>query len=345
MKKTLKCLIALFLLSALFVSLTSCGPSMPSAFDDGANRFAAGKSEEDYNLPNSGALLARLIDEFSGSLEPPFSQQMDDDDYDKAQQRAEEEDPSAGAVPGTPPVQTGVVQVENDDQLRQAFLEAYVPSAPRVRFETVNGYTVNLTGDLLNDIYRDLQRVDPIGVSAVASWSHGVRGSEYIVEIQYNIDPDTLNRMKSETPALVKKAIQEMNVGTTDPYQIVCAVNEYLCDTIVYPATEPYAPETHTGHGAFNGDAVCEGYAIAAKLMLNDLGIQCDIQTGVCTNGGGHAWNLVELGGQWYQLDVTWNDGSTRRTDYFLVTDAYMKRSRSWDESDYPKSATTPYRP
>ena len=187
--------------------------------------------------------------------------------------------------------------------------------------------------------------MDPIGVAAVAGWSYGMRGDEYIVEISYNIDVAQLNRMKSETPGLVQKAIQEMNAGTTDHYEIICAVNEYLCDTVVYPDSEPYAPETHTPHGAFNGDAVCEGYATAAKLMLNELGIKCDIQTGVCTNGGGHAWNLVELEGQWYQMDVTWNDGSPRRTDYLLVTDDYMKKSRSWDESDYPQSASTAYRP
>jgi hypothetical protein len=118
------------------------------------------------------------------------------------------------------------------------------------------------------------------------------------------------------------------------------------CDTVYYPASEPYAPLTHTAYGALaNGEAVCEGYACAAKLLLNELGILCDIQFGVCTNGGGHAWNLVELDGQWYQMDVTWNDGSADRSDYLLVTDDYMRKSRTWDESDYPACAQTAYAP
>ena len=75
------------------------------------------------------------------------------------------------------------------------------------------------------------------------------------------------------------------------------------------------------------------------------FGIECDIQVGFCTNGGGHAWNLVELEGQWYQMDVTWNDSSAKRTDYLLVTDDYMKKSRTWDESDYPKCAPKAYTP
>lgn len=344
----LKKLLLILLCLGLLLTATACAANMPSAFDNGASRFGEGKEEENYDLPNSGQLLNRLMEEFSGSLEPPFSQKMDDSAFDDAQKRAEEEakqdpeqaDPFSG-------MQTflGVPVVENDAQLKQVFLAAYVPSASRVRFRTGDGYKVTLDGDTLNDIYRQLQRQDPIGVSSVAQWKYGTRAGEYIVEISYHIPPKTLNKMKQETPALVDKAIKEMNVDSTDPYTIVCAVNEYLCDIVTYPPNKPYPPKTHTPHGAFNGDGVCEGYATAAKLMLNRLGIGCDIQVGTCTNGEGHAWNLVELDGRWYQMDVTWNDGSKRRTDYLLVTDDYMKQSRTWDESDYPKSATEPYKP
>ena len=73
--------------------------------------------------------------------------------------------------------------------------------------------------------------------------------------------------------------------------------------------------------------------------MLNALGIRCDIQVGECTNGEGHAWNLVELDGNWYQMDITWNDGGGSREDYLLVDDAYMQKSRTWEYSDYPSCA------
>lgn len=334
----MKRLLALLLAMLALVSLTACS-EIPDRFQDGADRFGAGKEEGNYYLPNSGALLAQLIEDFSGSLEPPFSQSMDDTGYDDAQKRAEEESGESGGF------QSQVVTVANEEQLRRAFLAAYVDTAPRLQFQTAEGYQPRLDGQLLNDIYRDLQREDPIGVAGVSAWSHGNRGSDYIVEISYSFSREELNRIKAETPGLVDKAVAEMNLSTTDHYEIICAVNEYLCDTVVYPPNEPYPPLTHTPYGAFHGDGVCEGYATAAKLMLNKLGIRCDIQTGTCHGGGGHAWNLVELEGQWYQMDVTWNDGGGRRTDYLLVTDSYMKQSRSWDESDYPRSATEPYKP
>lgn len=342
MKKASKRIIALFLILVLLCMNTACGGDISMQFDEGANRFGQDKDIQNYTLPNSGDLLSRLIDDFSGSLEPPFSQKMDDDGFDQAKKKAEEDrennpDGNAG--------QSVSRQVGNYDELLDAFMDAYVPGATTLEFQLVDGYTVNLTGDMLNDMYRVLQREDPIGVAAVAGWTYGNRGNDYIVEIRYNIGPEELSRIKKETPALVDKAIEEMNVGSTDPYTIVCAVNTYLCDTVVYPPNEPYPPLTHTAYGAFHGDAVCEGYATAAKLMLNKLGVVCDIENGVCIGGGGHAWNLVQLDGQWYQLDITWNDCGGKPTEFLLVTDAFMKQSRTWDESQYPKCAATPYKP
>lgn len=79
-------------------------------------------------------------------------------------------------------------------------------------------------------------------------------------------------------------------------------------------------------------------------MMLNELNVPCDIEVGECINGGGHAWNLVQLDGEWYQMDVTWNDGGNWQ-EFFLVTDDFMRQSRTWNESQYPVSADKAYAP
>ncbi len=58
---------------------------------------------------------------------------------------------------------------------------------------------------------------------------------------------------------------------------------------------------------------VCEGYARALKLLCQELDIPCVLAEGsavVSANGtpGGHMWNLVQVDGAWYAVDVTWND-------------------------------------
>ncbi|MGN0819417.1 MAG: InlB B-repeat-containing protein [Christensenellaceae bacterium] len=61
-----------------------------------------------------------------------------------------------------------------------------------------------------------------------------------------------------------------------------------------------------TSYGALvDGLAVCDGIASAFKIMCCIEGIECVEVVGQ-SNGSGHAWNKVNLGGVWYGLDATW---------------------------------------
>lgn len=323
----LKRLTALIL--ALLLLLTGCHMGPPPILDSGAAQFGEGKEEENYSPVNSGALLESLIDQYSGSYYRPSGAPMDDSQLGDL--------PEAGT--------STTYQVGSWEDLLSVLHRTYADTAAYVEFELVNGFTFDPYNDL-DTTYRELQREDPIFVSCVSAWSWVPNSVPFKLKIRYSMDVPTVISMKEQTAGLVDAAVAELHTAGMSDYEIICAVNEYLCDTIYYPDSEPYAPETHTAYGALaNGIAVCEGYALAAKLMLNELGIACDIQTGTCIGGGGHAWNLVQLEGQWYQMDVTWNDGSGTRQDYLLVTDAYMQKSRTWNYADYPASASEPYTP
>jgi len=56
-----------------------------------------------------------------------------------------------------------------------------------------------------------------------------------------------------------------------------------------------------------HGQAVCQGYALAFKLCMDILGIESKVILGM-TPEGKHAWNAVKLDGEWYYIDVTWDD-------------------------------------
>lgn len=88
-------------------------------------------------------------------------------------------------------------------------------------------------------------------------------------------------------------------------------VHDYLVDTIDYNSDD--GSNIYNVYGALiNKRAVCEGYARACKYILDELGIPCIIACGTGENRSGvtesHAWNYVMLDGQWYALDVTWDD-------------------------------------
>ena len=84
--------------------------------------------------------------------------------------------------------------------------------------------------------------------------------------------------------------------------------------------------------------AVCEGYAAAFKAFMDELSIPCKLVSGKASSNGdftgrvNHAWNRVEVGGVWYQIDVTWDDPvpdqkGKVRYKYFLLSEEEMNKT------------------
>jgi len=98
--------------------------------------------------------------------------------------------------------------------------------------------------------------------------------------------------------------------------------------------------------------AVCAGYARAYQYLLNRLGIECAYVKGQCLDGEWHAWNIVRLEGDYYYVDVTFDDRSNtdeRKNskagvsyDYFCITTAELLKSRNISKADlYPVCTAT----
>ena len=63
----------------------------------------------------------------------------------------------------------------------------------------------------------------------------------------------------------------------------------------------------HTAYGMLkNKKAVCEGYAWLYGILLHEVGVNSMM---VISNEMLHAWNLLNIDGNWYHTDVTWDDG------------------------------------
>lgn len=120
--------------------------------------------------------------------------------------------------------------------------------------------------------------------------------------------------------AEIQNVLDGLSFDGTTRKELLTQFHDYLCDTIVY-IDSAYA---HNIYGALvEGEAVCEGYARAFKLFCDLYGIPCMLITGdalTSTGYGPHAWNAVRMeDGNWYGVDVTWDDQSKIYYDFFLV--------------------------
>lgn len=85
--------------------------------------------------------------------------------------------------------------------------------------------------------------------------------------------------------------------------------------------------ETGTAYGALvNGSAVCTGYAQAYNLLAHLVGLPAIYVEGAVLTSGewiDHAWNLVQIDGEWLFVDTTWDDSTTRPHNWFHLPIAY----------------------
>ena len=83
-----------------------------------------------------------------------------------------------------------------------------------------------------------------------------------------------------------------------------------------------------------NGVAVCEGIAKAVKILCDELNLWCIIALSEANPDKGikyrHAWNVIQIGGQHYHLDATFDNTLSRddtvRYDYVNLSDKQIFR-------------------
>ena len=98
--------------------------------------------------------------------------------------------------------------------------------------------------------------------------------------------------------------------GGMSDYEKALVLHDYLTQHAQYnvgyenESTDPYHATNHEADGVLlKGTGVCESYTKAYGLLLDAVGIENDAQI-----SDTHTWNLVKLDGEWYHVDVTWDD-------------------------------------
>ena len=126
---------------------------------------------------------------------------------------------------------------------------------------------------------------------------------------------------KGETPNrgirtlnMIDEIISSTITSDMSDYEKALALHDWLIDNVDYYATS--LSSFHADSALLNRYGVCQSYSEAYALLLNKAGVNCK-----CVETSFHEWNLAELDGAWYHIDVTWDDTSGNRHLYFAIPD------------------------
>ncbi len=172
-----------------------------------------------------------------------------------------------------------------------------------------------------------------------------IRSTVRISDAYLSGDDSQLSREERETLKMASAVLDEVTEDGMTDYEkeeavylwMVKNIGQGTGGTISRPETDFDAT---TPHGVLAGRfAVCVGYATTFRLFMNMLGLECHI-----VHNEYHSWDLVELDGDWYHVDIY---GDSTRTPYgnFNMTDALARGNHAWDESALPEAKSAKYTP
>ena len=124
--------------------------------------------------------------------------------------------------------------------------------------------------------------------------SHGQRRYKSLRFSAFNDEYPSVYKVASD---IVSQCRAE---GITGDYETALWLHDWLTYNADYDQTYGHY---HADGVLCGGFGVCDSYAKAYYLLLKEAGIGVDR-----INNIDHAWNVVELGGEWYYVDCTWDD-------------------------------------
>lgn len=131
----------------------------------------------------------------------------------------------------------------------------------------------------------------------------------------------TVTKSQYEKTVKLSEKIAKKLEGLTD-YQKIKATHDYIINTCSYNLDKagPY-------NAFYRGKTNCTGYTTAFQLVMDACNIDC-----LSVSNEFHAWNIVKLDGQWYNIDLTWDDQDDGIIyDYFLKNNIEFTNHNSSD--------------
>lgn len=208
--------------------------------------------------------------------------------------------------------------VTTEEEARAAALDANARHAT-----TVTVYAGNLDSYTIRDIFDPHKSAASYGMATANGLSLSIMWSGG--KTTYTFTYKRMSTIEEElyTEAIVAQLVPQFNTGST--YDKIKAVHDYICNTVSYSFETRDNYVGYDYRSAYDAlvsqQGVCTSYALLFQKFMDQMGIPCYIAHGTL-NGVGHAWNIVQLDGQWYHMDCTNSDPRGRIPNQYYLRGA-----------------------
>ncbi len=143
------------------------------------------------------------------------------------------------------------------------------------------------------------------------------------IKIAFDYTEKEILETQAYIDRIVDNAVAAANKFQTD-YEKVKAVYDYLIDNYDYDWTLKNSKEYELFK---TGKGICVAYSLAYKDIMQELNIPCEV---VISREIAHQWNIVQIDGEWYNVDPSWGDIYTAESEdfrysNFLKSDEYFE--------------------
>ncbi len=180
-----------------------------------------------------------------------------------------------------------------------------------------------------------------------------IRDTSPVSDAYKSGDTSKLDDQQKETYDMAVEVLKSVIKDGMTPYEKELAIYHWIIKNITYDSGSFVAvargeTEKDTPHGVLKSkQAVCVGFATTFRLFMQMLDIPCVV---VPDTELSHSWNRVELEGEWYNVDCTFDvsgdedldeDGGNYRN--FNICDSVFSQDHSWNMEAYPEGTGTKY--
>ncbi len=192
-----------------------------------------------------------------------------------------------------------------------------------INCENTIDISVMITPERFEDVYFGVFYDHPEIFWAESSYNYSYNNQGVVTSVTHTYN-DLANNLRQNYEDMQRVALGIAISASQYETEVeqVKYVNDYLSALTVYELNCPYNQSLYSLLNT--GRTVCAGYSKAFEYCMQLLGIPSAFVFGYAS-GGNHAWNIVELDGEHYNVDVTWNDADFGfNYNYFNITDSQI---------------------